>query len=59
MGGRYLNGDSAGVPKNPARARDCFLKAQSLGYRGPLVFKILVNLDPANASKWEALAHAK
>lgn len=56
MGGRYLNGDSAGVPKNPARARDCFLKAQSLGYRGPLVFKILVSLDPANATKWQALA---
>ncbi len=59
MGGRCLIGDSAGVPKNTARARDCFLKAQSMGYRGPLVFKILLNLDPANASKWEALAKAK
>lgn len=59
MGGRYLNGDSAGVPRNATRARDCFLKAQSLGYRGPLVFKFLIDLDPENATKWKSLAQAK
>jgi hypothetical protein len=45
MGDRYLNGDFPGVPLNAAKARDCFQKAQALGYKGPQFFKQLALLD--------------
>lgn len=46
MGDRYLNGDFPGVPKNQAKGRDCFLKAQGLGYKGPQFSKQLALMGP-------------
>lgn len=59
MGDRHLNGDFQGVRKDLARAKDCFLKAQDLGYKGPAFFQQLATLDPAHAGKWTALAQGK
>lgn len=35
MGSRHLNGDVQGVPKHEGKAKECFLKAKALGYKGP------------------------
>ncbi len=56
MGGRFLAGDGVTTFRNPGKAMECFLKAQSLGYQGPQVFKSLAELDPAHAARWTALA---
>lgn len=48
MGDRYLNGDFPGVPKNLAKSRDAFLRAQALGYKGPQ-FQKQINLLNAPA----------
>ncbi|WP_243318720.1 hypothetical protein [Geothrix paludis] len=49
MGDRYLNGDFPGVPRNQAKGRDCFLKAQALGYKGPQFSQQLALLAPSGA----------
>jgi len=59
MGDRYFNGDFPGVPKNVVKAKDCFLKAQALGYKGPQFFKQLALLDPPRAAEWNAQAGGK
>lgn len=51
MGDRYFNGDFPGVPKNAAKGRECFLKAQSLGYKGPQFTKQLALLGATSPSR--------
>lgn len=50
MGDRYLNGDFPGISLNLIKAKDCFKKAQTLGYKGPQFFKQLNQMDPANST---------
>jgi hypothetical protein len=45
MGDRYFNGDFPGIPKNIAKAKECFRKAEGLGYRGPQFLKQLAQLN--------------
>jgi hypothetical protein len=59
MGGRYLMGDGVTTTRNPGKAMECFVKAQSLGYQGPQVFRSLAELDPAHAARWTALAQKR
>ncbi len=59
MGDRCLSGGFPETPKSPERARECLLKAESLGYRGPWLFTTLAQLDPAQAVKWNDLATRK
>lgn len=40
MGSIHQAGLFAGMPKNAAKARECFLKAKELGYRGPVVNRL-------------------
>lgn len=40
MGSIHQAGLFAGMAKNPGKARECFLKAKELGYRGPLVDRL-------------------
>ncbi|GLH73137.1 hypothetical protein GETHLI_16390 [Geothrix limicola] len=51
MGDRYFNGDFPGVPKNIAKGRDCFMKAQALGYKGPQFQKQLALMGAATATR--------